>query len=148
LILSEAEAGKLQFIPKPVDLVQLCRTLVSELQFANTHQHSLTFAVSGECGTRELLLDEKLVRYILINLLTNASKYSQQGSTIHFHLICPRESMVFRVQDQGIGIPSEDIPHLFDCFYRASNAGTVIGTGLGLAIVKQCGLARRRDYCR
>jgi PAS domain S-box-containing protein len=138
LILSEASAGKLQFNPFPVDLVQLCRTLVSELQFANTHQHSLTFAVSDECGTRELLLDSKLVRYILINLLTNASKYSSQGSPIQFDLTYHPESVVFRIQDQGIGIPPEDIPHLFECFYRASNAGTFQGTGLGLAIVKQC----------
>jgi PAS domain S-box-containing protein len=138
LILSEASAGKLQFTPEPVDLVQLCRTLVSELQFANTHQHSLTFAVSDECGKEELLLDSKLVRYILINLLTNASKYSPQGSPIQFDLTCYPESVVFRIQDQGIGIPPEDIPNLFDCFYRASNAGTVQGTGLGLAIVKQC----------
>jgi hypothetical protein len=69
LILSEASAGKRQFNPELVDLVQLCRTLVSELQFANTHQHSLTFAVSGECRKEELLLDSKLVRYILINPL-------------------------------------------------------------------------------
>jgi PAS domain S-box-containing protein len=138
LILSEASAGKLQFTPEPVDLVQLCRTLVSELQFANTNQHSLTFAVSDECGKEELLLDSKLVRYILINLLTNASKYSPQGSPIQFDLTCHLESVVFRIQDQGIGIPPEDIPHLFDCFYRASNAGTVQGTGLGLAIAKQC----------
>jgi signal transduction histidine kinase len=94
--------------------------------------------VKDECGKEELLLDSKLVRYILINLLTNASKYSPQGSPIQFDLTCLIESVVFRIQDQGIGIPPEDIPNLFDCFYRASNAGTVQGTGLGLAIAKQC----------
>jgi signal transduction histidine kinase len=138
LLLSEAEAGNLQFNPALVDLAQLCRSVVADLEVAHKNQHIVEFAVSDEYGTRDLLLDSKLVRYILINLLTNAFKYSRQGSTIQLHLICHPESVVLRIQDQGIGIPAQDIPRLFESFYRASNAGMVQGTGLGLAIVKQC----------
>jgi PAS domain S-box-containing protein len=138
LLLSEAEAGNLQFNPALVDLAQLCRSVVADLEVAHKNQHIVEFAVSDEYGTRDLLLDSKLVRYILINLLTNAFKYSRQGSTIQLHLICHPESVVLRIQDQGIGIPAQDIPRLFESFYRASNAGMVEGTGLGLAIVKQC----------
>ena len=153
LLLSEAEAGKLQFMQNPVDLVQLCRSLVAELLISNSKQHKITFTYTGDCtaalsglvskeGESEALiqyyLDEKLVRYILMNLLSNALKYSPPGSTISFDLTCHSESVVFRIQDQGTGIPSEDIPRLFESFYRASNAGAVQGTGLGLAIAKQC----------
>ena len=138
LLLSEAEAGNLQFNPALVDLAQLCRSVVADLEVAHKNQHIVEFAVSDEYGTRDLLLDSKLVRYILINLLTNAFKYSRQGSTIQLHLICHPESVVLRIQNQGIGIPAQDIPRLFESFYRASNAGMVQGTGLGLAIVKQC----------
>ncbi|HEY9672894.1 MAG TPA: PAS domain-containing protein [Waterburya sp.] len=138
LILSEAEAGKLQFAPTQVDLVQLCHSLIADLQVADSNEHSFVFTPSGECGAERLGLDEKLARYILSNLLTNAMKYSPKGSTVQFDLICHPNQVVFRIQDQGIGIPPEHIPRLFESFYRASNVGAIQGTGLGLAIVKQC----------
>jgi PAS domain S-box-containing protein len=153
LMLSEAEAGKLQLNPAPVDLVQLCRSLVAELLVADKKQHRITFTHQGDCTvaltgvtsqqgeqepTTQYPLDEKLVRYALINLLCNALKYSPSESNVQFDLICHPQSVVFRIQDQGIGIPAEDIPRLFESFYRASNVGATQGTGLGLAIVKQC----------
>lgn len=153
LILSEAEAGKLQLNPTPVDLVQLCHSLITELLVADKKQHKITLTHIGNCtaalsGTDAIdeekeapiqyPLDEKLIRYILTNLLANALKYSPQGSTVQFDLTCHPDKVVFRIQDQGIGIPSEDIPRLFESFHRASNVGATQGTGLGLAIVKQC----------
>lgn len=146
LLLSEAEAGKLQLKAAPVDIVQLCHSSVSELLVADEKQHKITFTHLCKCKATdgeqeagiEYDLDEKLVRYILSNLLSNALKYSPQGSTVQFDLICHPDKVVFQVQDQGIGIPSEDIPRLFESFHRASNVGATQGTGLGLAIVKQC----------
>jgi PAS domain S-box-containing protein len=153
LILSEAEAGKLQLNPAPVDLAQLCHSLAAELLVGDQKQHKITFTHIGNCkaalsGTNSLegeqetptryLLDGKLVRYILSNLLSNALKYSPRESTIQFDLTCHQDKVVFRVQDQGLGIPCEDIPQLFESFHRASNVGVIQGTGLGLAIVKQC----------
>jgi signal transduction histidine kinase len=153
LLLSEAEAGNLQLKPAPVDLVQLCRSLVSELIVADRKQHNITFTPMSECKVElsettslereqaapmEYFLDEKLVRYILINLLGNALKYSPPGSAIQLDLTCYPDHAVFRIQDQGIGIPSKDMPRLFESFHRASNVATTQGTGLGLAIVKQC----------
>ncbi|MEW6496515.1 MAG: PAS domain-containing protein [Cyanobacteriota bacterium] len=153
LLLSEVEAGKLQFNPAPVDLVQLCWSLVADLQMADNHQHNITFnpscdstatlanTVSSEGhkeGLTQYVIDEKLLRYTLKNLLSNALKYSPQGSTVQFDLTCHQNQVILKIQDQGIGIPSEAIPRLFDSFYRASNVGTIQGTGLGLAIAKQC----------
>lgn len=153
LLLSEAEAGKLQLKPAPVDLVQLCRSLASELVLADRKQHNIIFTPLGECSfalsettslecepaaLMEYFLDEKLVRYILTNLLGNALKYSPQGSAVQLDLTCYPDQVVFRIQDEGIGIPLKDIPRLFESFHRASNVATTQGTGLGLAIVKQC----------
>ena len=153
LLLSEAEAGNLQLQPAPVDLVQLCRSLVSELVVADKKQHNITFTPSKVCkvlrsettslepqdtAPMKYCLDEKLVRYILTNLLGNAIKYSPQASDIQLELICHPDKVIFRIQDQGIGIPSKDMPRLFESFHRASNVATTQGTGLGLAIVKQC----------
>ena len=74
----------------------------------------------------------------MINLLSNAIKYSPAGGSVHFDLSCEQGEVVFRIQDEGIGIPAADQARLFDSFHRASNVGTISGTGLGLAIVKKC----------
>jgi len=82
-------------------------------------------------------MDEKLLRHILSNLISNAIKYSPQGGTVSFDVTCNADAVLFRISDQGIGIPEEDLPHLFESFYRAGNVGNVSGTGLGLSIVKR-----------
>jgi PAS domain S-box-containing protein len=160
LLLSEAEAGKLVFNPAPLDLVALCRDLVEELQVADNNQQAITFTHLGDCTfaaqasdqgeSRELdqtpipnpqslpLLDEKLLRHILSNLLSNAIKYSPGGRTVQFNLTCLDDKVVFQIQDQGIGIPPEDQPRLFEAFHRATNVGPIQATGLGLTLVKQC----------
>ncbi len=140
LIISEAEAGKLKFNPVPMDLVKLCRNLVEDLQQIDKNQRALVFTVQGALSTPTSLplMDEKLLRQILTNLLSNAIKYSPAGSTVQFDLICFDDKAVFRIQDQGIGIPKADHLRLFESFHRATNVGTIQGTGLGLAIVKQC----------
>ncbi len=140
LIISEAEAGKLKFNPVPMDLVKFCRNLVEDLQQIDKNQRALVFTVQGALPTPTSLplMDEKLLRQILTNLLSNAIKYSPAGSTVQFDLICFDDKAVFRIQDQGIGIPKADQLRLFESFHRATNVGTIQGTGLGLAIVKQC----------
>ena len=143
LTIGKAEAGKLQFDPKLMDLVAFCGEIVESMQSFGTYQHTnasyqhtLTFATHGDCTNVQM--DENLLEHILTNLLSNAIKYSPNGGTVQFDLICNQSSAVFRIQDSGIGIPIEDLETLFDSFGRASNVGTIQGTGLGLAIVKRC----------
>lgn len=135
LTIGKAEAGKLKFEPSPIDLVAFCRDLVESMQI-NVQHHQINYVVVGDCI--DARMDEKLLGHILTNLLSNAIKYSPAGGCIQFELICDRQSAIFRIQDQGIGIPPEDTEHLFESFGRASNVGTLPGTGLGLAIVKKC----------
>jgi PAS domain S-box-containing protein len=136
LTIGKAEAGKLKFVPAPIDLVAFCGNLVETLQVSATPQHQILFSSFGNCA--EAQLDEKLLGHILTNLLTNAIKYSPQGRTIRFDLSCTSNSAIFRIQDSGIGIPPKDLERLFESFHRASNVGAIRGTGLGLAIVKKC----------
>jgi PAS domain S-box-containing protein len=153
LIIGKAESGKLEFQPTPIDVVQFCRHLVEDLQLTAKNQHKINFTHQGNCtlaaqgtseeGSGELshtlpLVDEKLLRHILGNLLSNAIKYSPGNSSVQFNLTCLDDKAIFQIQDQGIGIPPEDLPRLFESFHRARNVGTIQGTGLGLAIVKQC----------
>jgi signal transduction histidine kinase len=77
------------------------------------------------------------LRNILFNLISNASKYSGDSNEIKIECFVDKNSMVFSIHDEGIGIPLEDQKYMFDGFFRASNAGNVQGTGLGLNIVKR-----------
>ncbi|BAZ20021.1 multi-sensor signal transduction histidine kinase [Kalymmatonema gypsitolerans NIES-4073] len=136
LVIGKAEAGKLDFIPVPFDLVKYCRYLVEELQLNVNNQHPINFIRQED--SMPCCMDEKLLEHILTNLLSNAIKYSPTGSTVRFYLTFKDGLAVFTIQDQGIGIPPEDLPHLFESFHRATNVGNIQGTGLGLAIVKKC----------
>ncbi len=141
LLVSKAEARKLEFKPAPINVLEFCQGMVEELRLGAGHQHTLIFTPleleAVEVGSYEsAFLDEKLLRHILSNLLSNAIKYSPVGSTIQFILTCLNNAIEIQIQDQGIGIPDEDQPHLFEAFHRAKNVGKLPGTGLGLAIVK------------
>jgi len=82
--------------------------------------------------------DETLLTQVLGQLLANAVKFTPEGRRIEFTGEREGSEAVFRVADQGIGIPEEDMPKLFKPFGRASNAAEIPGSGLGLLIVKRC----------
>jgi PAS domain S-box-containing protein len=136
LTIGKAEAGKLKFEPSELDLLSLCHDLVEGLQISAQPHHKIDFITVGDVG--EAYMDERLLGHILNNLLSNAIKYSPNGGTVRFDLIGDRTSVMFRIQDNGIGIPPQDRESLFESFGRASNVGAIPGTGLGLAIVKKC----------
>lgn len=136
LFLGSAESGRLPFNPVWMELKQFCRELVDEMAICASCHHTLNFVSPGE--SVRACLDAKLLRQLLSNLLSNAIKYSPKGGAVRFELACQEGQAIFVIQDQGIGIPPEDLPRLFEPFHRAKNIGTLPGTGLGLAIVKQC----------
>lgn len=147
LIAGKAEAGKLEASRTRLNLEKFCRELVEEIQLSSQNQHEIAFSCQGKCT--DCYLDEKLLRQILSNLLSNALKYSPLGSAVTFQLACQEltvdnncsqgeQVVIFQIQDQGIGIPVGERELLFDSFYRATNASHIPGTGLGLTIVKRC----------
>jgi len=136
LNIGRAQGGKLDFHPISLNLVEFCRALIEEVQFTAGTNHSIQFSNRDLCVGA--CLDPKLLRHILSNLLSNAIKYSPQGGSIVVELACPQQKAVFHVKDQGIGIPSADLQHLFEAFHRASNVGAIPGTGLGMTMVKRC----------
>lgn len=139
LLLADADANLLPFNPAPLDLVQLCRTLVEQWQRSALPNYQISFVTWGKTAG-EVWGDETLLQQMLSHLLTNATHYSPNGGTILFELIYEPTQVVIQMHDEGIGIPPEDIDRIFDRFYRASNADQVLGkpgSGLGLSIVKQ-----------
>ncbi|MFE1744943.1 PAS domain S-box protein [Coleofasciculus sp. H7-2] len=136
LIINRAEAGKLEFHPSSIDLKKICYYLTEEMRLIAGSKNSIIFVSQGDSS--ESAIDEKLLRSIVNNLLSNAIRYSPQGSQIHFSLVCDRQVAILEITDRGIGIPPKDQPHLFEPFYRGENVGNIAGSGLGLTVTKKC----------
>jgi signal transduction histidine kinase len=86
-------------------------------------------------GNAEVTLDEVLFKNILINLLSNAVKFSGENKPIYISSEQRNNELKFSIKDEGMGISEKDQEHLFQIFYRATNAVNIPGTGLGLHIV-------------
>jgi len=134
LLINKTEAGKLGFDPQPLVLDEFCRKVMEELQ-VTTEQHELV--MRSHLSGATYLLDSKLLRHIVTNLLSNAINYSPQGGEIVVELENEIDEILLSVKDSGIGIPEEAKATLFESFIRGSNVGSISGTGLGLAIVKR-----------
>jgi len=135
LLLGKADAGMLDFQPQRIQLAPLCKQFVDEARAQQPSDPSeVKLSIAEDVG--EGSYDEKLLRHIFSNLLSNALKYSPGGGEVRFAVRKDDSRTVFEVADQGIGIPPEEVGHLFESFHRASNVGAIQGTGLGLAIVK------------
>jgi signal transduction histidine kinase len=135
LTLGRAESGVLRLNPARLDVHELCERVVREFRIAQGRSHIVRFSNRFDLPAAEM--DERLLRHILENLLSNAAKYSPEESEIAITLSRRAEDLVIEVQDQGIGIPQPDQAHLFESFHRASNVENRPGTGLGLAIVRK-----------
>lgn len=101
------------------------------------YQDSVTIEYDFQAEKQTLDLDPTLTHQFLSNLIGNAVKYSNYGTTVHITSHLKATQLEIIIKDEGIGIPEEDIPYLFTDFFRASNTGTINGTGLGLVIAKR-----------
>ncbi|MEZ4731345.1 MAG: PAS domain S-box protein [Caldilineaceae bacterium] len=134
LELATIQAGQGKFEPLPLALDVLCRTVLEELQSPEILSR-LHYDCDGPIPPANL--DRRLMHRIIINLVTNALKYSPLSAPVMVRLTAQNALLRLQVQDQGIGIPPADLPYLFQPFHRASNVGDIRGTGLGLVITKE-----------
>jgi PAS domain S-box-containing protein len=135
LSLGKLEEGKVEVSNDSIDVQQFLHEIAEEA-------HSFLKAgqtIEIECKPKDAQLssDARVLRNVMFNLISNASKYSEPHKNISLACESKDGAMTFTVSDEGIGIPKEDQRHLFDRFFRASNAGNIQGTGLGLNIVKR-----------
>jgi PAS domain S-box-containing protein len=136
LTINRAEAGKLEFNPKQLDLELFCGAFIEELRLSTGEIHKLTFTRQGKAVPG--WVDDRLLRSILANLLSNAIKYSPDGGNVHLALEFEPDKVILQVQDWGIGIPPKAQKQLFEPFHRGQNVRSISGTGLGLVVVKKC----------
>jgi len=135
LSLGKLEEGKVDVVNETIHPREFLDEIKEEMDGVLKEGQQIILDCKMEAS--ELVCDARILRNILFNLITNASKYSDVNKTIYITCKDQDGSVVFEVQDEGIGIPEKDQKHMFDRFFRASNSGNVQGTGLGLNIVKR-----------
>ena len=133
LSLSRLEEGKINSDPVVFDINELGDEVLQEMKLmTKTGQHIICLSV---CKSKEVYSDRKLLKNILINLISNAIKFSPENRNIYLSCENNSSKIIISVKDEGIGIPLEDQHYLFQRFFRANNATNIQGTGLGLNIV-------------
>jgi len=132
LSVSKLEEGKIENLPEAINLKNFINEIISDMLGMAQNNQQITLSYSGN---EQVVLDKKLVKNILFNLISNALKFSPNGGTVEVSVKVQNSSLRISVKDNGIGIPKEDQEHLFERFFRGNNATHIQGTGLGLAIV-------------
>jgi PAS domain S-box-containing protein len=135
LVISRADAGKVKYEPAIVKIETFMKEIVEDTGVLLSKNHKLNYKLS--ITDEEIEIDEKLFKIVMMNLISNAIKYSPVGGTIGLEVAKNKNKILFKITDQGIGIPAKDQKYLFEPFHRAENVGHIHGTGLGLAIVKK-----------
>jgi PAS domain S-box-containing protein len=121
--------------PLPHNLADLCSAIAAGVEYVWNRGQQWSITIADNCGTA--LADEGLLRRVIENLLTNAFRYTPAGGRVTLSVHREKNVLSIEISDTGIGIPQEDLPHIFDPFYRSRNIDGRRGLGLGLTIVHE-----------
>ena len=135
LTYSKSEPGKIKLMLHAINLLEFLDKTCEEVYLSTRKTHTIKKEFLNL--PEYLKTDEKLLRNILINLLTNAIKYSPGKNQISLTVKGSEEHLEIDIRDEGIGIPREDLASIFEPFNRSQSAASIPGTGLGLSIVKR-----------
>lgn len=133
LSLEKLEAGKEKPVLSTFDIVKLSEEIAEEMQMQAKEYQAIIYQHTGTSS--HIRLDINLLKTCIVNLISNAIKYSGENTFIDFNTEISKTEFIVTVRDNGIGIPEADQVHLFEAFFRAHNTGNIPGTGLGLNIV-------------
>ncbi len=130
---SEGELSKVKY--RKFDVIVSIEEVISEIKFIEKINHN--YELISKYKDLIVNLDEKLFMYIIRNLINNASKYSEKDTFVRIKVDVQNHNLKISISDEGIGIPKDDLKHLFDPFFRSENVGAIEGTGLGLHLTKK-----------
>lgn len=134
LSLGKLDEGKVGASLSAFDLKELIDDVVEEMKTQTKAGQKIEYYYEGNY---EVYSDKKLLRNILINLVSNAIKFSEEEMSIWINCKVADDGITISIKDEGIGIPEGDREYLFSSFFRGANAANIQGTGLGLHIVKR-----------
>lgn len=134
LSVGKIEEGKITPTPSSFNITNQIKNWIDEIKEIQKSGQQIIYEHKGE---NEVFLDSALLRHIVINLLSNAVKFSPENCVILIKTNVTDEMIEITVTDHGIGITKQDQPHLFERFFRGSNAIGIQGTGLGLHIIQK-----------
>ncbi len=126
------EEGKVFMRKELIALPALTKEVMNEVNGIIKPGQKLDYSHEGH---DEAYIDQQMVRNILLNLMSNAIKFSPENKIIKVYTLISDHEVTINVSDEGMGIPPEEHEHLFERFFRAKNATNIQGTGLGLNIV-------------
>lgn len=135
LVIGDTVNETMSFTPIYFNIYDLTLNVVQEIEALDNNKHQ--FEILNKSDSSQIISDQKHIRRIIYNMLTNAVKYSPEQSLIKIFLKKRDTEFVINVRDNGIGIPAEDIKRIFKPFYRAENVGAAPGIGLGMTIIKR-----------
>lgn len=135
LSLGKLEEGRIEINPETFVLDEFLKEIQEELKASLKDGQEIILECVPQNQT--ITTDARIIRNSLFNLLSNAIKYSDANKKIYLSSSTDNGNVTIKVRDEGIGIPEDDKRHMFDRFFRASNATNIQGTGLGLNIVKR-----------
>lgn len=135
--ISKLDEGNVQAEKTEFDLMKMVTQIKEHLSLPALEKR-VTIAITGEEKQYRIHSVEAIVEEMLFNVVDNAVKYNKKGGKIRISLWAEQKKTIVKVEDTGIGIPAEDIPRVFERFYRVdkSHSREIGGTGLGLSIVK------------
>jgi signal transduction histidine kinase len=128
--ISRIESGKLALHRERCDVIPLFRQVVEDQAAASDR----AIAFTGPTAPLEAEVDADRVEQVLTNLLSNALKYTPAHAAVAVEVAGGDDTITFRVRDKGPGIPPEELPHLFDRFYRVPGIEVQVGSGIGLGL--------------
>ncbi|MDQ6902408.1 MAG: PAS domain-containing sensor histidine kinase [Bacteroidota bacterium] len=135
LLLEKLEAGNVKPSFAEFNVVKLGEEITEEMQLVSKEGQNIIYQHTGVNSVFNL--DLYLLKNCIINLISNAIKYSGENTFIEFNTEINERELKVIIKDYGIGIPEADQANLFEPFFRAHNTGTIPGTGLGLNIVRR-----------
>jgi two-component system phosphate regulon sensor histidine kinase PhoR len=135
LDLARIESGRIRLAPEPVNPADLIAR-VADRMGPQTERAGLRIIVHVDAGTPTVTADRERIDQVLLNLMHNAVKFTPAGGEIALSAAPNGRGARFEVRDTGVGISPEDLPRIFERFFKADRARHSQGTGLGLAIAK------------
>jgi two-component system phosphate regulon sensor histidine kinase PhoR len=133
--LSRIETGKATLKLEPVNLNSLVEEVIAQLK-PQAERQNLTLEAVLEDDIPSFQADKERIRQVMVNLIHNAIKFNRPGGSIRTTTRYSEGSVVVEVTDSGVGIAEDDLPHIFERFFKADKSRTGQGTGMGLAIAK------------